>query len=80
MDRPATTRTADPIEDFAMQTKRNTYKALIWQAESEATGKRVTVIAENIEEARLKLAEKYGQGAIFDLHDEANPSRSSGET
>lgn len=62
-----------------MQTKRNTYKALIWQAKSEATGKRVTVIAENIEEARLKLAEKYGQDAIFDLHDEATTSRSSGQ-
>lgn len=58
-----------------MQTKRNTYKALIWQAESELSGKRVTVIAESIEQARLKLQEKYGRGAIFDLHDEAKPSR-----
>ena len=36
--------TANPIKGFAMQTKRNTYKALIWQAESEATGKRMTII------------------------------------
>jgi hypothetical protein len=62
---------------MAMQSKRNSYKALIWQAESEATGKRVTVMAESLEQARLKLEEKYGHGSIFDLHDETNTSRAS---
>lgn len=59
-----------------MYTKKNTYKALIWQAEPEATGKRVTVIAESMEQAQVKLEEKYGHDAIFDLHDDAMPSRS----
>jgi hypothetical protein len=59
-----------------MNSKRNSYKALIWEAESEATGKRVTVMADSLEQARQKLEEKYGRDAIFDLHDETSPSKS----
>lgn len=59
-----------------MFTKKNTYKALIWQVQADATGKRVTVIAESMEQARVKLEEKYGHDAIFDLHGDAMPSRS----
>jgi hypothetical protein len=57
-----------------MQSKKQIYKALVWKPEPDISGKQVTVIAESLELARLKLEEKYGQGSVFDLHREVDLS------
>jgi phage gp46-like protein len=56
-----------------MQPKQQTYKAMIWATPS-SVGKRVTVIAESLDDARLKLEREYGEGTVFDLHNEIDAS------
>ncbi|MGX4642657.1 hypothetical protein [Massilia sp. SYSU DXS3249] len=53
-----------------MQTRKRTYKALVWKPEPGVAGKRVTVFADSLEQARRKLEEEHGQGSVFDLHDD----------
>lgn len=50
-----------------MQPKHQNYKAVIWDTTS-SVGKRVTVIAESLDDARMKLEGEYGEGSVFDLH------------
>ncbi len=61
---------------MAMHSRKNSYRALIWEATPEATGKRVTVMADSPEQARQKLEEKYGRDSIFDLHSETSSPQS----
>jgi hypothetical protein len=42
---------------------------MIWKTPS-SLGKRVTVIAKSLEEARLKLEKEFGEGTVFNLHNE----------
>lgn len=58
-----------------MQNKKQIYKALVWKPGPEVSGMQITVKAESLEQARLKLEEKYGQGSVFDLHNEVGDSQ-----
>jgi len=53
------------------------YEAIVWFPDQNEPGKRVTVLAIDIDEAKAKLDKQYGKGNVFDLHnkDEANKSR-----
>jgi len=42
-----------------MQSHRKTYKAIIWETPT-SVGMRVTVVAESLAEALLKLEEEFG--------------------
>jgi hypothetical protein len=57
-----------------MQIKKHIYKALVWKPEPSIAGKQVSIKADSLEQARLKLEEKYGQGSVFDLHNEVTAS------
>jgi len=46
---------------------------MIWETPS-SVGKQVTVIAESLDDARLKLEGQYGEGSVFDLHNENEAS------
>ena len=47
------------------------YKAIVWDnALPSKPGQRVTVLAENLDEAKKKLEEEYGKDSVFDLHNE----------
>jgi hypothetical protein len=56
-----------------MQPRQQTYKALIWETPS-SVGKRVTVIAVSLDDARMKLEGEYGKDRVFDLHNEIEAS------
>lgn len=56
-----------------MHPRQETYKAMIWETPS-SVGKRVTVIAESLDDARLKLEGEHGEGTVFDLHNENEAS------
>lgn len=56
-----------------MHPRQQTYKAMIWETPSSVS-KRVTVIAESLDNARLKLEEQYGKGSVFNLHNENEAS------
>jgi ribosomal protein L31E len=51
------------------------YKAIIWKRDSDKPGERVTVDAENLKEAKEKLESQYGEGTVFDLHNEEDAAR-----
>lgn len=56
-----------------MQPEQRICEAVIWETPSSA-GKRVTVTAENLDDARLQLEEEFGKGTVFDLHSESHAS------
>ena len=54
------------------------YKAVVW-VDDETTGKRITLLAETLDEAQKKLREEFGQKATISLwnDDDANRPRIS---
>jgi hypothetical protein len=46
------------------------YKAMIWTPASNSPGRRVSILATTLEDAKEKLESEYGEGSVFDLHDE----------
>jgi hypothetical protein len=51
------------------------YKAMIWVQGSDKAGRRVSVEAEGLKQAREELEAQYGEGNVFDLHCEEDASR-----
>lgn len=51
------------------------YEAIIWVRDSNRPGQHVTVRAENLKAARKKLEAEYGEGNIFNLHNEEDAAR-----
>lgn len=51
------------------------YRAMIWIRGSDRPGQRVSVLAENLQEAKEKLEAEYGEGNVFDLHNEEDAAR-----
>lgn len=48
---------------------------MIWVRDSDRPGLRVSVLAENLKEAKEKLEAEYGEGNVFDLHNEEDAAR-----
>ncbi len=51
------------------------YRAMIWVSGSDRPGQRVSVLAESLGEAKKKLEAEYGEGSVFDLHNEEDAAR-----
>lgn len=58
-----------------MEEKLKQYKAMVWIREIGAPGKRVTVTANSLAEAKKSLEAKYGKGNVLDLHCEEDADR-----
>jgi len=52
-----------------------TYKAMIWDDDPEKPGRRVSVLAESLDDAKKKLEAKYGEDHVFDLRNEEDAAR-----
>jgi hypothetical protein len=50
------------------------YHAMIWESDARP-GQRVTVMAEDLTEARQKLEAEYGTGTVFDLHNKEDAEK-----
>jgi len=46
---------------------------MIWETPT-SVGKRVTVVAESLDDALLKFEEEFGKGKVFNLHNEIDAS------
>ena len=51
------------------------YKAIVWDVDQNVPGQRVNVLANDLAEAKSKLEAQYGEGRIFDLHNEEEATR-----
>jgi hypothetical protein len=51
------------------------YLAMVWVSGSNRPGQRVSVHAESLGEAKKKLEAEYGEGNVFDLHNEEDAAR-----
>jgi len=51
------------------------YKAMVWDTDRNVPGQRVTVLANDLADAKTKLEAEHGEGRIFDLHNEEEASR-----
>jgi hypothetical protein len=60
-----------------VETQQKIYKAMIWDRSPDKPGERVSVLAENLSDAKRQLEEKYGKGNVYDLHndEDANKAR-----
>jgi hypothetical protein len=75
------------LEDFAivvsalrhsgntMDRNEKRYLAMVWVRDSDRPGQRVSVLAESLGEAKRKLEAEYGEGNVFDLHNEEDAAR-----
>ena len=63
------------LADWMTPEGRRLYRAMIW-TNTEPAGERVTVLATSLAEAKQQLEDKYGEGTVFDLHNEDDANRS----
>ena len=63
------------LKSFWRYNLMKIYKAIVWVKESDKSGQRVSVTATSLNEAKEQLALKYGEGNIFDLHNEGDAAR-----
>jgi hypothetical protein len=52
-----------------------TYHAIVWVDGPEQPGKRVVLIAENLDEAREKLEAEYGKNCEYTLKNEEDAAK-----
>jgi hypothetical protein len=52
-----------------------TYKAMIWEDDPNKPARRVSIIAESLDDAMKQLEEEYGGGHVFNLHNEEDAAR-----
>ena len=57
------------------QESETDYQAIIWTKDPAKPGRRVTVSATSLENAKKLLEAEYGEGTVFDLHSEEDASR-----
>lgn len=53
-----------------MKSQPKLYQAIIWVRDSNRPGVRVSIRAENLDQAKEKLEAEHGKGTVFDLHNE----------
>ena len=68
-------RPANRSEAEFMSENMKTYIAMIWEKDSNKSGRRVSTSATNLDEAKEKLELEYGKGNVFDLHNEDDANR-----
>jgi hypothetical protein len=51
------------------------YKAMIWVDDPNEPGRRVSVLAESLDDARKRLEAEHGEGHVFYLHSEEDAER-----
>jgi len=51
------------------------YEAMIWTAGSDEPGRRVSVLAKSLKDAMDRLEAEYGDGNVYDLHNEEDAAR-----
>ena len=51
------------------------YEAVIWDDRRSKPGRRVSVLAEDLQDAKRLLEEEYGEGHVFNLHNEEDAVR-----
>jgi hypothetical protein len=51
------------------------YKAIIWVDDPHEPGRRVSVLAENLDDAMKRLEAEHGEGHVFNLHNEEDAER-----
>jgi hypothetical protein len=51
------------------------YTAIIWDDDPAKPGRRVSVLAETLQDAKKRLEEEHGVGHVFNLHNEEDAVR-----
>lgn len=51
------------------------YHAMIWKRETTIPGKRVTILADDLEDAKRKLEAEYGEGTVYYLRNEEDAAK-----
>jgi len=51
------------------------YEAIVWVQGSDDAGRRVSVEAEGLDQAKEELEVQYGEGNVFNLQSEEDASR-----
>lgn len=58
-----------------MNESKRLYKAVVWSQDLNKPGERTTVLANDLGDAVRQLKEKYGQDALFSLHNEEDADK-----
>jgi len=58
-----------------MNSQLRPYRAIICQPGSNSVGVRVTTVANSLAEAKQQLEKEYGEGTVFNLHNDDDADR-----
>jgi hypothetical protein len=58
-----------------MSDGKRTYQAIVWSHGANTPGERLTLQAENLEDAERQLKDKYGENVVFTLYSEEDAGR-----
>ena len=51
------------------------YRAVVWQQGPDTVGVRITVMAEDLEDAERKLKQQYGESVVYTLYNEEDADK-----
>lgn len=60
-------------QDMDTDMNKRQYNAMIWITGSNQAGKRVTIYAGSLDEAKQQLESEYGKGNVYYLHNQMMP-------
>lgn len=72
---PAHARNRALQRGVAMSNLEQEYEAVIWTNDPTVPGKRATIFAEGSSAARKLLEEIYGEGNVFNVHNEEDAAK-----
>ncbi|WP_395745586.1 hypothetical protein [Prosthecobacter sp.] len=57
------------------ESSQKLYHAIVWREGPDQTGERVTAWASDLDEAARLLAEEYGKGNVYNLHNKEDAEK-----
>jgi hypothetical protein len=58
-----------------MRAGKRRYRAIVWIENDPQPGERVEILADDLDDALKLLELKYGQGNVFNLHNEEDANK-----
>ncbi len=58
-----------------MDEGKRLYQAIVWRPDCNRSGERITVLANDVEDAEQQLKQKYGEGIAFSLYNEEDANK-----
>lgn len=59
-----------------MNESKRFYQAVVWSRDPDKPGERLTVLADDLDDAARQIKENFGEDVVFSLHNEEDANKS----